>query len=32
VAHDNPFADAADFNPAGANTWIDNSFGTTILP
>jgi parallel beta-helix repeat protein len=32
VAHNNPFVDAADFNPAGANTWIDNHFGTTFLP
>jgi trimeric autotransporter adhesin len=32
VAHANPFADAADFDPAGANTWLDNSFGTTFLP
>jgi len=32
VGHNNLFADAADFNPAGANTWTDNSFGTTFLP
>jgi parallel beta-helix repeat protein len=32
VAHANPFADAADFDPPGANTWVDNSFGTTFLP
>jgi len=32
VAHANPFADAADFDPPGANTWVDNSFGTTPLP
>jgi parallel beta-helix repeat protein len=32
VAHANPFADAADFDPPSANTWVDNSFGTTFLP
>jgi parallel beta-helix repeat protein len=32
VAHANAFADAADFDPAGANTWVDNSFGTAFLP
>jgi parallel beta-helix repeat protein len=32
VAHANPFADAADSDPPGANTWFDNSFGTTRLP
>jgi len=31
VGHNN-LLDAADFNPAGANTWIDDSFGTTFLP
>ena len=32
VAHANPLADAPDFDPPGANTWVDSSFGTTSLP
>ena len=32
VAHGNLYADAADFTNAGANAWMSNSFGTTLLP